>query len=192
MKIKILSAIVTLLVLLGTSPLGAEVSQLPFDLQATLLLKILAFDRNLEKRVDSTVVVGIMYDAESEESEKAKSEFCQALENYLEKKVKGFAISYRNLEYTSPSDLSAKMKSYDITVLYVTPGNADNLEDLIRASQKNSVLTASCVAEYVEKGVSVGLGLKNNKPQITINLPSAQAEGCDFSSQLLKLAKVIE
>jgi hypothetical protein len=189
---KILSAIVALLVLLCTSSLRAEVDQLPFDLQAKLLLKILVFDRNLEKRVDSTVVVGIMYDPENQESNKAKSGLCRALDNYLKKKVKGFAISYRNLEYTSTSDLSSKMKSYGITVLYVTPGNVGNLEGLIGASQKNSVLTASCVGEYVEKGISVGLGLKNNKPQITINLPSAQAEGCDFSSQLLKLAKVIE
>jgi len=38
----------------------------------------------------------------------------------------------------------------------------------------------------------VGVGLKGESPEIIINLPAAREEGSDFSSSLLKLARVIE
>ena len=39
--------------------------------------------------------------------------------------------------------------------------------------------------------VAVGITLQQSRPSLIINLPAARAEGSDFSSQLLKLAKVI-
>jgi hypothetical protein len=48
------------------------------------------------------------------------------------------------------------------------------------------------VPDYVGAGCAVGIGTEGEKPLIIINLPAAKAEGADFSSQLLQLAKVIE
>lgn len=190
MKLKIFSAIATFLVLFSFSHLAGEETCVPFDLQAKLLLKILTFDRNLEKRADSAVVVGIVYKPGSEESEKARSEFSKALEKYSGKRVKGFPLSHISLKYLSWSDLAAKMKTYNVSVLYVTPGDSVYLRGVIKASRAESVLTATGITKYVEKGVSIGIGLKGNNPQISVNLASAKAEGANFSSQLLKLVKL--
>jgi hypothetical protein len=37
----------------------------------------------------------------------------------------------------------------------------------------------------------VGIGSKAGKPKILINLKASREEGADFSSQLLKLSKII-
>jgi hypothetical protein len=192
MKLKIFFAITTFLVLFSFSHLAGEETRVPFDLQAKLLLKILTFDRNLDKRADSAVVVGIVYKPGSEESEKARSEFSKALEKYSGKRVKGFPVSHISLKYVSRSDLAAEVKTHGVSVFYVTPGDSVYLKEIIKVARENSVLTATAVAKYVGNGISIGIGLKENKPEITINLSSTKAEACDFSSQLLKLARVIE
>ena len=45
--------------------------------------------------------------------------------------------------------------------------------------------------EYVEEGIAVGIGLRNMRPLILINLEAARAEGAAFSSQLLSLARIV-
>jgi hypothetical protein len=192
MRLKIVFAIKMLLILVLFSPLAGEEMAVPLDLQAKLLLKILTYDRNLKERADSAVVVGIVYDAKREDSEKARSKFSKALEPYSGKEVQHLLVSHVSLEYVSWSDLSAKIKSNNVSALYVTPGNSGNLKGIIKASRADSILTATGVPKYVEAGVSVAFGSKEKKPQIIINLSSAKAEGVDFSSELLKLAKVIE
>ena len=192
MRLIIIFAIKIFLVLFLISPLTGEEIPVPLDLQAKLLLKILTFDRNLEKRADSAVVVGIVYNPENTDSKKAKSEFSKALEKYSDKKVKGLPVSQIGLKYSSWAGLLDNIKSYNVSVLYVTSGNSDNLKGVLKASRADSVLTVTGVPKYVEEGVSIGFGLKENKPEIIVNLSSAEAEGADFSSQLLKLAKVIK
>jgi hypothetical protein len=190
-RLKIPLVAIAFLILSTLSLLAGQENDLPPDLQAKLLLKILTFDRNLEERADSAVVVGIVYNAESEDSKKARLDLSSALENYSEKKVKGLPVSHVSLEYSSWSDLSAEIRYSGVSVLYITPGNADNLKGVLKASRAQRVLTACGVVSYAEEGISVGMALKGKKPQIIINISSAKAEGCDFSSQLLKLARVI-
>ncbi len=190
LQIRVVTAI--LLVLLAVNPVRSEDGRVPFDLQAKLLLKILTFDRNLETRADSAVVVGIIYQPGCRQSEKARSELSLALDEYSEKKVKGLPFSYVTLRYLSWLDLAAKVRSENISVLYVTSCDSAHLEEIIKVARENGVLTASSEKSHVEKGISLAVGLKGNKPQITINLSSAKAEGCDFSSQFLQLAEVVE
>jgi hypothetical protein len=192
MRTLLISVSMTFVVLLPFVFLARGEAPIPFDLQAKLLLKVLTFDRNLENRADSTVVVGIVYTMESEDSQRARAEFSKALEKYTGKKVKGHPLSQVSLRFSSWSDLAAKVKSHNVSVLYVTPGDSFYLKGVIKASRADSVLTTTGITKYVEQGISIGIGLKENNPQIIINLSSAKAEGCDFSSQLLKLAKVIE
>ena len=44
---------------------------------------------------------------------------------------------------------------------------------------------------YVEAGLSVGLDIERDRPQIVVNLEASRAEGADFGAQLLKLARVL-
>jgi hypothetical protein len=77
-------------------------------------------------------------------------------------------------------------------LIYVAPLRAYDVTKISNLSKKLKILTLTGVNEYIDFGLSITIGVKGDKPQIIINLPSAKAEGADFSSQLLKLATVIE
>ena len=47
------------------------------------------------------------------------------------------------------------------------------------------------VPVFVEDGLAVGIAMKGNRPLVVINLTASKAEGADFSSQLLHIAKII-
>jgi hypothetical protein len=59
--------------------------------------------------------------------------------------------------------------------------------------QESGVLSISAVPSLVESGdFSIGIGTKGGRPQILVNLSRLEAEGHQVSSELLKLAKVIQ
>jgi hypothetical protein len=65
------------------------------------------------------------------------------------------------------------------------------IESVRTICAKNSIVSLTGVAEYVNEGVAVGIGIKNKRPKILINLHSAIHSGADFSSELLNLAQVL-
>src|SRR5262249_28261537 len=101
-------------------------------------------------------------------------------------------IKYFTIEYTKPADLEAFVKSKGINLLYLAPGTARALPDLIRISQAHRITTATGVPDYVRKGVAVGIGVRQDKPQILINLPSSKSEGSEFDASLLRIATVVQ
>ena len=96
------------------------------------------------------------------------------------------------VDLDSQPDLEAALAGSKVDLMYIAPLRAMNLKVITALSRAKKVLTLTGVPDYAEKGVAVGVGLKGESPEIIINLPAAREEGSDFSSSLLKLARVIE
>jgi hypothetical protein len=45
--------------------------------------------------------------------------------------------------------------------------------------------------EYLRTGLSVGIGVRNDRPHIMINLAAAKAEGAAYQAQLLRMSEII-
>jgi hypothetical protein len=90
------------------------------------------------------------------------------------------------------TDLASATSRENVDILYITPLRAAEIETITAVSRAEKIMTITGVPDYVELGLAVGIGEEGNKPLIIINLPTAKAEGADFSSKLLKLAKIIE
>jgi hypothetical protein len=88
-------------------------------------------------------------------------------------------------------DLAAAVSRDRIDIFYVTPLRAVAMESFTSISRSKRISTLTGLPEYVESGLAVGIGTKGERPLIIINSPAAKAEGIDFNSQLLKLAKII-
>lgn len=76
-------------------------------------------------------------------------------------------------------------------VVYVTPLRSVDVAEIARISRSRGLRTVTGVPEYVEEGIAVGIGERKARPLIIINLRGARAEGSDFSSQLLNLARIV-
>jgi hypothetical protein len=165
-------------------PLGAE-AQIP------LLLKVLTYDRNFEQKAGAELAIGIVHDPSDRDSAKATEEVGSILYKFAGKTVKKLPMKYFTIEFTGPADLERFVKEKRISVLYITPGSAKALAAVLKVSEDLKLTTLTGVPDYVRRGVAVGIGVVQDKPQILINLAAARAEGSDFDASLLRLAQVL-
>ena len=161
------------------------------DLQVPLILKVLIYDRNFVERDQSAVNIAVVFAPSDPVSLQARDEVLRALERVSDKSVRGRPIRFSAIESTSLADIEQAVLARKISVLYITPGNSANLEQLLRLSERNQVITVTGVAEYVSRGAAVGIGLRQDKPEILINLASARSAGGEFDASLLRIARVI-
>lgn len=169
----------------------AQGAPVPADLQVTLILKVLTYDRRLLQESTTEVNVGILYFPSNAGSVAARNAVEQILQQFADKTVKGRPIRHVAIEYTTAAELQSRVVANRINVLYVAPGNSEHLESVLQVSQKNGIVTATGVPDYVTRGVSVGIGLRQDKPHILINLTSARSEGSEFDASLLRIATVV-
>ncbi len=162
----------------------------PVDLQYELFLKIISFERSLMSRNNNSLVIGILYQSRYSTSRNTKDEFLKTLLDHPVKEIKGCPIKYALIDVMT-EDVSESIAAHNVSILYLTPVRALDIEQIAETCRSHKILSLSGVPEYCERGLSVAIGQKGAKPEIIINLNAAKAEGTDFSSQLLKLAKIL-
>lgn len=184
-----MSWVIILLLVVWAQANGAQEMPVPPPIQWVLFQKILSFERNLHPRADEDIVIGIVYQEEFRPSLEAKEQFYAAVS--ARPKAKEIHFRCVALPVEKSLDLTGAMDQQPgIDLLYITPLREVDLKALAKISQAQQTITLTGVPEYVDAGLAVGLGTKDNKPLILINLPAAKAEGADFTAQLLKVAKV--
>lgn len=170
----------------------AQTIEVPIENQVPIFLKILTLDRNQIKEYSGTQLlkIAIVYQSKYRTSLNAMEAFKSLLEKSsieLYKKQKVF-----DYDFDSHESLSSFLSKNSIDVIVLAPLRAVEIGEIVESTKKNQVTSFSMVPSYVYSGISIGLETKGEKPLIIINLKSAKAEGSDFSSQLLKLVKIIE
>jgi hypothetical protein len=174
----------------------------PVSVQVPLFMKILTSDRNLKTRAGKEIVVGIIYREKFRQSLNVKDEFLKFVEQNNIKKFNDIPIRFVPIDIGDGSNLKDTISRYsqspategngnNVDILYVTPVRVLEIKTITDISRTQKILTLTGVPEYVESGLSVSIGIRAEKPLIIINLLGAKSEGAGFSSQLLKLAKVL-
>ena len=170
---------------------GAEPMPVPADLQVTLILKVLSYDRNFAARAAGELRIAVVISPGDPDSVRARAQIVDVTQTLPFRMMRGVPIRYFFVEYASDAQLETFVTTNQIAVLYIAPGNQQNLDALLRISQSRQIVTATGVPEYVERGVAVGVGVRQDKPVILINLPSSKSAGTEFDASLLRIAKVI-
>jgi hypothetical protein len=169
----------------------AESMAVPAELQVKLIFKVLTYDRQLEARSGGDLVVGIVHDPRDRDASLAADQVASNLYKFRDKTVKSLPIRYFLIEYTGPRDLEGFVRQKGVNLLYLTPGSAKFVCEVVRISRAQRVTTVTGVPEYVRQGVSVGIGSRQDRPQLLVNLPGSRAEGSEFDASFLRLATVI-
>lgn len=182
-----------LVALLSAPAGGTEPMPFPPDVQITLLLKILTYDRSFQSKSKSGVTIGVVYVASDPQSVKTKDDILKTLSLVSDRTIKNVPIRAVALEYKDPTTLLKAVTAGGVNVFYIAPGNADTLQQLLRMSHTRGITTATGVPEYVQRGVAIGIGIKpDKKPDILINLPNSRQEGSEFDASLLRIATVVK
>jgi hypothetical protein len=178
---------------LWTGAARGQETTLPAPVEASLLVRILAFDREMIARSNGGLVIGIIYQEKFRTSLLERDEMLQALGQ-----IDSVAIGDRSVSVAVVSididreDVASAITSRQIDVLYVTPLRAVDIGTIAATSRDAKVPTFSGVAAYARAGLAVGLGMRREKAEIYINIAAARAEGCDYRAQLLAMATIVE
>ncbi|MEX2525591.1 MAG: YfiR family protein [Gammaproteobacteria bacterium] len=111
--------------------------------------------------------------------------FGEALENLEGREVQGRTLTIRRLERIEERG--------DCAIIYISPSlSGDYVALLDILSRDRGVLSISDIDGFAENGGVIELYLENNKVRFAINIEAARRTGLEMSSQLLRLARIIE
>jgi len=188
MKVRIL-----LPVILMVSTLYAQngVTELPMDVQMKLILKIISYDRNLNKKVTDGVNIGILFKENDKQSKETADKAISVLGELAGTKISGHDFNHKVITINSGMDLSDKLKNEKISYLFLSAGLEEYIDKITTATKELEILSMSCVPKYLDKGVSLAFDRMQNKAVILLR-KSYTDEGSNFPATFLKLAKIIE
>jgi hypothetical protein len=163
----------------------------PVDVQGPLLLKILPFDRQYANRVSDVLVIGIAFQKNVWLSLRVKNELLAVFQRLQRTELDSIPIHPVSIDLDDPNWRS-RILANRIRIIYITPIRNLSILKISAFCRNNQILSMTGVPEYVDMGLSVGIALKGENPEIVINRNAARLEGSDFTAQLLKLARVVE
>jgi hypothetical protein len=162
----------------------------PVPLQMELLLKVASYDKNLPARAPDVVRLMLLV--------KPGSTNGSHVAQLAARQLGGKALVGRSLELSIQSfsdavSLAQKVKEQRTAIVYLAPGfDVSELGAIAKALNGLSVLSVGALSRFVQTGTVLGFDLIGGKPKLLIHQKRALAQGVEFSSQVLKLAKVIE
>jgi hypothetical protein len=198
MKRKVITVVVSVALCAGGvvhvfgNPSAGTQIETPVEIHIPIFLKVLTFDRNLKNRAGDEIVLGILYQEKYRESLNIKNQ----VEAYLVKSgtniVEGIPFRWVSINAQDVQGLKAALEKEKVDVLYIGPLRAISIPGIAAVSRSIKAISMTPVPAYCDSGISVGIDTRGESPLIIINLHAAQEEGVDFSSRLLKLAKIID
>jgi hypothetical protein len=174
-------------------PVRVSAGDLPYEQQSALMLRILAYDRNLDQRVDTQVNVVVLY----EESQPDSVAEARAIEAALREIGRSTTVAgYRLETYAHPYrgavaelDYLSRLRA---TAVYLCSGMGGHVTEITGVTQSLSVMSFSGVDAWVHDGLGIGLVERGGRARIVVNLPAARAEGADLDAGLLRHSEVLQ
>ena len=167
---------------------GQQLLEVPVDVQVPLFLKATSYDRAFASKLhhDGVLQVGICYQARNRTSQQEM----ESLRSELSKPIPGFAVELILMPIDEGTDFSRRKEWSTLSAIYITSLRGFDLDHLLEQARIHQVMSVCTHPGLAAKGVSMGFELVGSRPRFVINRSSATSEGCDFSSQLLKLATI--
>jgi len=169
----------------------ADDSEVPPAVQAELLAKVAAYDRNLAARAGEKLTVLVVSKAGSSESSRVAKAITEALG--AKATIAGLPHAEEALAFESGAALAAACKAKRAAIVYVAPGFSDaEISSVGQALDGVDVLSVSGVAGYVKKGIVLGFDLVSGKPKLVVDLPRATRQRVSLSANVLRLMTVYQ
>lgn len=166
----------------------AEETAVPAELQAELIAKLTAYDRNFPARAGDAVRILVVVKPGDVRS-KLSAAAMQLAFSRLDR-IGGLPHQEKIVQYETADGLAKLCRANRAAVVYITPGFDAGVEDIRTSLRGVDVLSVAAVAEYVPRGVVLGFELLSGKPRISLNLEQAKQQNVNFKADALSLMKV--
>lgn len=170
----------------------AQRIKVPIDVQLKVIPKIISLNKSFSfESNENALNIAVLYSSQQRNSKQVYQDIEKNL-NSGGIVVKGKLTNILYLDISNNNNIENFLRENKIKVLYITPLRGLDVSKITSICKTTSVLSISGVVEYIESDVSVILDIDDSKLQILINQKSAKSEGVDFSSRLLRIAKIID
>jgi len=171
---------------------AARAEDAPPRHQALLLLRVLAYDRNLKQRVGASAVVLVLYKAGDLGSESRRGSIRTAFEEVArEVVVSGLDVRVEELAYRSAAEMEDRVEALRPALAYLDRALEGSLPEITRVTRSHRILSADGSRSMVDGGVALGIVARGGRAVVLVNLPAARQEGADLDAALLSVAEVL-
>jgi hypothetical protein len=175
--------------LLATAPRAEEVITVPAKIQASIIAKVLGYDRNLAKRSGEAVVIGVVTDARSADK---RGELWDAFSQLSKSQIGKLPVSVISIHAIQAERVAPESEAAGVNAIYESQRAGEETIKAVLAWAQKKKAPAFCDSErLVERGFVFGIGVENEKPRMIINFAQAKIQGLDLPSTVLQLSKII-
>lgn len=174
---------------LWVSKSGAQSVEVPVRLQAELLAKVVAYDRNFLARTHGRALVLVVVKPGDAESARLGEQIHDEL-GVLDQ-FGGLPHSEEVVVYSARRALTELVKSRGAAVVYLSGALGEEIPGIASSLAELSVLSVAVTPAYVPKGAVLGFDAEAGRPKLVVNLAQARLQKVAFKPELLKLARVI-
>jgi len=161
----------------------------PANLQAQLIVRVAAFDRNFAARAGATALVFIVQKPGDADSVRLASAVNKSMDE--EGDIAGKPKNVEVVTFGDAAGIGSLCKKRKPAIVYFSTGFENDLPGIANALDGVDVLTFGATATHAEKGTVVGFDLDEGKPKLVVNLARAKAQNVSFKPGLLKLARIV-
>jgi len=159
---------------------------------AYLLIRALGYDDSLREHAKIEVAIAVLFKKGDPVSERAAADMGAALDSLAGTTVQGLTLRSRLVPFASAAELKTAVHNGGFDVFYLCEGIEPFLDAIVKLSWELKVLTVAGNEVMVHHGVALGIVLSaGSKGTLVVNLRIARAEGSNFGSDLLRVARVI-
>ena len=172
---------------------AAAAEDLPPRNQALLLLRVLAYDRNLLQRAHAAVIVVVIYRPGDKASEDRRTSLVAAFEDVSrDVVVAGLPVRVESVPYRDAADLEARLDALHPALSYVDSALVRAVPDIVQVTRRRGVLTADGSRSLVEAGLSIGVVAASGRAHLIVGLKASRQEGADLDAALLAVSDVLK
>lgn len=173
-------------------PARARAGELPTTLQASLLVRVLAYDRRMGQQPPPLTIAVVHREGDGDSVLRG-----QELSVALEAAARGRSIAGRRLRvvrigFHDGPQFQKELAQAHAVALYACEGLEGQSEAIASVTRQLSVLSITGSEAQVNQGLAIGLSRKGDSPVILVHLAAARAEGADLDAGLLSLSQLIE
>ena len=145
------------------------------ELASKIIVKIVMLDQDLLKKTGGKLEIGVIGSPE------AVAAFTRLKGSAIDKDASvsiSDVIAYESMPPASKP-----------TLIFV--GEGADPAVVTKYTRGNQILSVTNVATFVERGVTLGIEMENNKPKVLLNLTSSESEGLNWDPKILKISRTV-
>jgi hypothetical protein len=169
---------------------SAEDVPVPFALQAELLAKVAAYDRNMQARAGDRVRVLLVQKPGDDSSARAIVQMQEALGKIGT--IAGLPHDEQVVAWGGAPALAQTVTAQHAAIVYLTPGFSGDVDAIRAALTGVDVLSVAAVPNYVPRGIVLGFDIVEGRPKLLVNLSQSAKQHVAFKAEVLKLMRVYQ